>query len=89
MADFRNDFANFIRKADAGYELSPHQLATAIVGFLREQGAVSDEATENAIEDFAYEVNRGAGYRQPKPYGSFGLADLIVTKFQLTKEPTR
>lgn len=86
MSGFRDDLARFIREADADNELSPYELATQIVGFLRGSGAVSDEGLENAIEDFAHEANRGAGYRHPKPMGAAALAAAIADEFHLDEE---
>ena len=83
MTNIRSELSQFIRKVDCSNELSPAQLGAEIAAFLRARGVVADEATENAVEDFAEEANRGAGYRHPKPMGAAALADAIVDRFGL------
>lgn len=86
MTNIRNDIAEYIRLVDGNNQLGPAQLSASIAAHLRQQGLV-DEATENAIDDFAYEANRGgSGYLQPKRLGAGALADAIVDHFGLDKE---
>jgi hypothetical protein len=84
VADIRNAIAAHIRAVDGNNQLGPYELATSIGQFLHEQGVVGDVAVKHAVEDFAYEANRGAsGYLQPKRLGAEALADAIVDHFHL------
>ncbi len=83
MTDVRSDIAAHIRKVDDGYELSPYQLAQQIGWFLQEDRGLVTAMQVFKIEDFAYEQNRGAGYRHPKPMTAEALADAIVDRFNL------
>lgn len=83
MTSIRADIAAHIRSVDGGNELGPHELATSIAGYLRDCGVITDDALVDEVEDFAYEQNRGAGYRNPKPLGPDALAKAIVDAFYL------
>lgn len=78
-----DDLAAFIREVDADNQLGPAQVSAAVVRFLCDRGVVADEATGNGIDDFAYNINRGAGYMQPKPLSPEALAAAVVAEFQL------
>jgi hypothetical protein len=80
-----DDIAAHIRYVDAGYELSPYQLGSAIAEFLLNRGVITP-AQVQAVEDFAERPNRGAGYKQPKPMGAGRLAELLVAEFDLDKD---
>lgn len=82
----RDAITAHIQQVDDDNELSGAQLGASIGRFLNDRGVVTDEATENGIEDFVYEVNCGVGYRHPKRLTGPMLADAIVEKFDLDKE---
>jgi hypothetical protein len=79
----RDDLAAFIREVDANNKLGPAQVSAAVAGFLHDRGLVADEATENGIDDFAYDFNSGASYMQPM--SPEALADAIIAEFNLNE----
>ncbi|MFI5938062.1 hypothetical protein [Actinoplanes sp. NPDC051494] len=86
MSSLRDDLAAYIRKVDEGYELSPYQLAELVAVFLHEERDLVSGGLADQIQDFAYEQNRGAGYRHPKPLTSDALAADVVDRFGLDKD---
>jgi hypothetical protein len=79
----RADLAEFIRHVDADNELGPHQLAVKVAVFLSDRVERGGERFEIAVTDYAEELNRGAGYRHPKPLTAEALADAVIDRFRL------